>query len=277
MNEIIHKDAKDLNIKREIDLTVTSPPYANAINYDKHVEEEDYSDRKEISIKNFIKNQKKIFKKVKRNTSEGGFCCIIIGMSKKKDSTSKVALPHRFATMMEDIGWNLHESIVWHKVTSGSTRFGVTVQHPYPGYYYPNQMHEEIQVWKKGSKNRLDKKEEDEININDFVKKEISNNLWNIAPEPPQKYNKKHPCPFPEEIPYRLIKLYSNTGDLVFDPMAGIGTTLKVAKHLNRDSLGCDISKEYVESAKERIKNEKFERRPQIMQEFNKKESEKEI
>jgi site-specific DNA-methyltransferase (adenine-specific) len=270
MNEIYNKNAKRIPdlVQSDIDITITSPPYANSINYEKHQEGGDYKDRDEMNLSEFISNQEEIFKKIFDNTKDGGFCCIIIGMAKRED-TSKVALPHRFAVMMEDIGWKLHESIVWHKVTGGVRRFGVTIQHPYPGYYYPNQMYEEIQVWRKGDISR-EKIEEDKIELNEFVKKEIANNVWNIPPEPPGKYTDIHPCPFPEEIPYRLIKLYSNTGDTVCDPMAGIGTTLKVAKHLNRDYIGTEISEDYVSAARERIDNEEYDRREQLIADYNK-------
>lgn len=268
MNRIIQKDSREAEIERGIDLTITSPPYGDSIDYEKHRSGEIYTDVNSDKRGDYIKEQSQIFKNILENTVEGGLCCVVIGMSKKEDSTNKVPLPHKFATMMDDIGWNLHESIVWYKVGGSSTRFGCTIQHPYPGYYYPNQMHEEIQVWVKGDVIN-EKVEEDKLNIDTFAQKEISNNVWHIPPVPPQKYD-EHPCPFPEEIPYRLIKLYSNSGDFVYDPMTGLGTTPKVAKALGRDYLGHDISEEYVRAARKRLKNEEFNRRPQIVMDFNK-------
>jgi site-specific DNA-methyltransferase (adenine-specific) len=84
--------------------------------------------------------------------------------------------------------------------------------------------------------------------------KEIANSVWHIAPVPPGYIN--HPCPFPEEIPYRLMKLYSYEDDIVLDPFNGSGQTTKVAHHFGRRYLGMDVVKEYVELAKMRIASE---------------------
>jgi len=64
----------------------------------------------------------------------------------------------------------------------------------------------------------------------------------------------QHPAMFPEELARRVIKLFSFENDVVLDPFNGVGTTTKVAKELNRRYLGIDISKEYTEKAKERLK-----------------------
>jgi site-specific DNA-methyltransferase (adenine-specific) len=71
-----------------------------------------------------------------------------------------------------------------------------------------------------------------------------------------------HPAPFPEEIPYRLISLYSYPGDLVLDPFAGSGQVLKVAKALGRDYVGYEIFPQYQELAERRL-DEPLNIRPQ--------------
>ena len=65
-----------------------------------------------------------------------------------------------------------------------------------------------------------------------------------------------HPCPFPEEIPYRLMKLLSSENDLVLDPFNGSGQTTKVAHHFARYYIGVDLVKKYVDLAKTRIERE---------------------
>jgi site-specific DNA-methyltransferase (adenine-specific) len=84
---------------------------------------------------------------------------------------------------------------------------------------------------------------------------------------PPKQYD--HPCPFPEEIPFRLIRLYSFRGDKVLDPFAGIGTTLKVAKHLGRDYYGYEIVKKYHDAALERL-DTPLKLRDQLISRFEK-------
>lgn len=73
--------------------------------------------------------------------------------------------------------------------------------------------------------------------------------IWKITPE----RNIDHPAPFPEEIPKRCIEAFSNQGDIVYDPFAGSGTTLVVAKKMNRRYIGSEISTEYCKKIDERI------------------------
>lgn len=273
MNELFNDKAQNLGDylgDKKVDLTVTSPPYANAINYEKHREGGDWTEREELDLDEYLEQQQEIFQELYENTREGGYCAVVIGVT-KLEGVLKVPLPHHFAIMMEDVGWRMQETITWNKVTGG-IRFANTVTNPYPEYYYPNQMKEEIQIWRKGERSR-EKREDSRIEIDDIVKKEVANNVWHIAPEPPDKYP-EHPCPFPEEIPYRLVKLYTNKNDIVCDPMAGIGTTLKVAKHLDRRFIGTELNEEYAKVAKDRIENEKFERRDQLVPDFPLREPE---
>lgn len=64
-----------------------------------------------------------------------------------------------------------------------------------------------------------------------------------------------HPAPFPEELPYRLIQLYSFKGDVVLDPFCGSGTTCLAAIKTERNYIGYDIEKKYVKLAQDRISN----------------------
>jgi site-specific DNA-methyltransferase (adenine-specific) len=151
--------------------------------------------------------------------------------------------------------WNLHEEIIWHKVTGGTNRYGSFVINPYPKYYRANIMHEFILVLRKGDVNsgRSRRRETLPVRHEEWTK-EIANSVWHIAPVPPGFI--EHPCPFPEEIPYRLMKLYSYKGDAVLDPFNGSGQTTKVAFHFERHYIGIDIVKEYVNLAKSRIIDE---------------------
>lgn len=267
-NEILNQSAQTLpELTDEIQLTVTSPEYLNAINYESHQEnaEDDFRNRKPADLTSYLDTQEEIFSNVYEATQEGGYCAVVIAHTKTEDRTWN-PLPHHFAERIDtNTEWNFHERFIWNKVTGGVSRFGVTIQHQFPSYYYPNQMHEEIQIWRKGDIKQSKQADSEFDAQSEHVKKEIANNVWHIAPEPPNKYITQHPCPFPEEIPHRLIMLYSNKGDLVSDPMCGIGTTPKVAKHLDRRYIGTDISEEYVTTAKERVANEPYTRRDQLV------------
>ena len=99
-------------------------------------------------------------------------------------------------------------------------------------------------------------KSEDSLD-SDITAEEFQNwisSTWNIQPE--TRNLGGHPVPFPVELPYRAIKLYSYPGDIVLDPFSGVGTTCLSAKMLNRRYIGIDISKEYCEYSENRIASE---------------------
>ncbi len=253
-NSIIVSDSRDLSklSANKVALTVTSPPYHNAINYQEHQDADGwYRGTVTTSLEEWIEDMRKVFSEVYRVTKPGGFCCIVIG-NEIIENKNKLPLPASLLVELtkKEIGWNFFEEIIWNKVTGGKKRFRVTVQHPYPTYYYPNIMHEQILILRKLPFHNI-KDKKSKLIINDLMKKEIANSVWHIAPMPPS-YRKFHPAAFPEEIPYRLIQLYSNVGDLVLDPFVGSGQTTKMARFLNRKYVGVDKSPKYVKIAQKR-------------------------
>ncbi|HEU5489043.1 MAG TPA: site-specific DNA-methyltransferase [Candidatus Nitrosotalea sp.] len=256
----------------KIALTVTSPPYHNAINYQEHQDTEKwYRGTVETSLEDWLKEMKTIFSEVYRVTKPGGFCCIVIG-NEIIEGKSKLPLPALLLVELtkKEIGWNFFEEIIWNKVTGGKKRFRVTVQHPYPTYYYPNIMHEQIIILRKMPfHNFKDKKSK--LVLDNLMKKEVANSVWHIAPMPPS-YRKFHPAAFPEEIPYRLIQLYSNVGDLVLDPFVGSGQTTKMARFLNRKYFGIDKSAKYVKIAQKRTLEPPSLRKMQLVPNWKKPE-----
>lgn len=257
-----------------VDLVVTSPPYWNSIDYAQHTTDPTqwYRTRQGGPYEEYRDWLRRCFREVARVLKPGGHCSVVIGTVLYKGEY--YPLPYHFVGLMEDLGLALAQDIIWHKVTGGVKRAGVTIQNPYPGYYYPNLMTEFILVFRKPgpplSQNRPEtERERDRIPIDDLFKHELANNIWHIAPVPPNTLD--HPCPFPEEIPYRLIRLYTYQGDLVLDPFAGSGTTLKVARHLGRRAVGYEVAETYVRRASARLREPlnlrrllipRYERRP---------------
>jgi DNA modification methylase len=254
---------------QSVSLTVTSPPYHNAIDYSKHVSGQGkwYRGNAGLGLDAYLSEMSTIFAEVYRVTCEGGFCTIVIGNELVKGKM--IPLPHILTNILccGDQSWIFHEEIIWNKVTGGLDRFGVTIQSPFPTYYRANVMHEQILVLRKGPLQHK-KDPPSKITINEIMKKDISNSVWNVAPVPPRYIN--HPCPFPEEIPMRLIKLYSNKHDLVLDPFMGSGQTGKAAKFLDRNFVGMDIHRKYCNLSKERISSEKFHIRAQLIPKWQK-------
>ena len=243
---------------RVVDLTITSPPYWNAINYDVHSvnSEENYRPRQTIPYDEYLSFLDGAFREVLRVHKEGSVCAVVIGTVLMNGEHTP--LPFHFVSMMERMGWAFHQDIIWSKCTGGVKRFGSSIQHPFPGYFYPNIMTEYILLFRKPGMRRIqdgrskDEKERHRIAIDSVTTKEVANNIWHIAPVPPNQLD--HPCPFPEEIPYRLIRWFSYEGDLVLDPFCGIGTTLKVAANLNRRWVGYEIIPKYADMAMRRTR-----------------------
>lgn len=242
-----------------IQLTITSPPYGNAIDYDLHVSKKNleyYRGITKVSLDDYLNNLVSVFnEQVYRVTKEGGYCCIVI--ANEVVNGTLIPLPHLLLSKLvsPDGKWNLHEEIIWHKVTGGTNRYGSFIINPYPKYYRANIMHEFILVLRKGDvKSGRTQRRDILPATHEEWTKEIANSVWHLAPVPPGFIN--HPCPFPEEIPYRLMKLYSYNGDIVLDPFNGSGQTTKVAYKLDRHFLGIDIRQEYVDLALNRLSNE---------------------
>lgn len=241
-----------------VQLTITSPPYRNAIDYDMHASGGGgyYRGKLKLTTAEYLDDMTEIFgDKVYRVTKDGGYCCIVI--ANEVVNGTILPLPHMLLSrLVEPFGkWQLHEEIIWHKVTGGTNRYGSFVINPYPKYYRANIMHEFILILRKGdvSSGRTRRKDALPATHEEWTK-EIANSVWHIAPVPPGYI--EHPCPFPEEIPYRLMKLYSYEGDTVLDPFNGSGQTTKVAHHFGRRYLGMDVVAEYVQLAKMRIARE---------------------
>jgi site-specific DNA-methyltransferase (adenine-specific) len=260
-----------------VSLTVTSPPYWNAIDYDIHAENEDLNYRTRSYSSNFSDYETyldwldEVFKEVQRVTKPGGLCSIVIGTILLDGQHYPV--PFDLSFRLTQSGWLFHQDIIWHKCTAGVKRAGVTIQKPFPGYYYPNIMSEYILVFRKpGPKIYRDRtpaeKAAAEFMIDTLFTLETANNIWHIAPVPPGTID--HPAPFPEEIPYRLITLYSYPGDLILDPFSGSGQTLKVAQALKRNYLGYETLSKYIDLANRRINQPLSLRQKQLTAVFEK-------
>ena len=186
-------------------LTVTSPPYWNAIDYDVHAGGSDGWYTAPASTPDgfgdysgYLDLMRRIFSEVLRVTKPGGFCAVVIGTVLIKGRHMPV--PFDLLSRLCSAGWQFHQDIIWHKTTAGVRRAGVAIQKPYPGYYYPNIMTEYIMVFRKPGEpiyRQADgAKEESRFPIDDLFKLDVANNIWHIAPVPP--HHLEHPCPFPK-------------------------------------------------------------------------------
>jgi len=163
-------------------------------------------------------------------------------------------------------GFRYRDRIVWVKPKGYiriSRRSGVLLQHPYPMYFYPDNLQESIILFQKGKFDfkgikKLDPKirESSRIDLNEFSKNGWYLTVWDLSQKPiPDIWNITNVLPlrgrleegvaaFPEEIPRRLIRLFTYVGETVLDPFLGSGTTMKVAKELGRNTWGYEIDRE---------------------------------
>ena len=228
---------------QSIQLTVTSPPYYNAP-FDYAGMFSDYEE--------FLGLIQDVSRDLYRVSAPGRIACFVTDdMLVKSEKYPVVA---DITRLMLQAGFRYRDRIVWVKPKGYvriSRRSGVVVQHPYPMYYYPDNIQESILIFQKG---RFDYSyvrelplkilEKSRVPLDDYNGDEWHLSVWNITnvlPLGPRL--EKGIAAFPEEIPKRLIKLFSFHGETVLDPFLGSGTTMKVAQELGRNSWGYEIDR----------------------------------
>ena len=239
-----------------IGLTVTSPPYWDAVDYHIHARRGDqawYRTRRYAglgaTVDEYLARLTAILNEVQRATRPGGFCAVVLGTLLKE--RRHLPLPMLLTARMLDAGgWEFWQDFVWAKVTGGVRRAGNYIQKPVPGYFYPNIMSEYILVFRKPGpvwRGRFPSLPPE----GPLFTRDIANNIWHIAPVPPHTID--HPCPYPEELARRLILLYSERGDTVLDPFMGSGQTGVAALRADRVAVGYDVEPAYIALARTRM------------------------
>ena len=155
------------------------------------------------------------------------------------------------AYLLNELKMKWKTEIIWDKnnYNASKSSFGSYLS---PSAPYLKSTFEYINVYSKKNLKKKGDKENIDITKDEFF--EFIKMKWNIAPENKmKKFN--HPAMFPEQLVYRLLKLFTYKKDIILDPFNGVGTTTLVANKLNRRYIGIDISKEYCKTAKKRIKD----------------------
>ncbi|MBA7626021.1 hypothetical protein ES703_33455 [subsurface metagenome] len=252
-NKIILGDCQNMKELKDnsIHLVVTSPPYFNA--------PFDYPDLFE-SYEKFLELMHNVAKELKRVLDKGRIASLVVDDTLIKGEKYPVVADITKIFIEEDFKYR--EKIVWVKPEGYiriSRRSGVLIQHPYPMYYYPDNLQESILIFQNGDFNYkkipMKIKEESKIDINTFQNNKWYLSVWNITNVLPTNNRlEKGIAAFPGEIPYRLIKLFSYKGETILDPFMGSGTTLKVALDLDRKCVGYEIDIELLDIVKKKLK-----------------------
>ncbi|WP_374128796.1 site-specific DNA-methyltransferase [Candidatus Endomicrobiellum agilis] len=222
-----------------VHLTITSPPYNVSKEYDK-----------DLSLTEYLNLLKETFSETYRVLVNGGRACINIANLGRKPY---IPLSDYVSQIMNGIGFNMRGEIIWNKKSSASpsTAWGSWKSAANP---ILRDIHEYILIFSKGNYKRERAKEELSIKQNTITKEEFmmwTKSIWTMNAESAKRVG--HPAPFPIELPYRLIKLYSFTNDVVLDPFMGSGTTALASIRTNRNFAGYDINQEYINLANKRI------------------------
>ncbi len=234
-----------------IDLVVTSPPYW-------HIK--DYGVEGQIgygqTLHEYLKDLYRVWKECYRVLKPGRRLCINIGDQFARSIIygryKIIPLHAEFIAQCEDIGFDYMGSIIWQKKTTMNTTGGANVMGSYP--YPPNGMieidYEFILVFKKPGKTpkiSRDVKEKSKLTKEEW--KEYFYGHWYFG----GARQIEHEAMFPEELPKRLIKMYTFVGDTVLDPFLGSGTTVKVALNLCRNAIGYEINEKFLDIIRDKL------------------------
>jgi len=217
-----------------VHLMITSPPYNVSKEYDA-----------DLSLKEYLQLLENSFKETYRVLVNGGRACINIANLGRKPY---IPLSDYISNMMLKLGFNMRGEIIWNKASSASpsTAWGSWQSAANP---ILRDIHEYILVFSKGDYKREKGKKENSISKEQFM--EWTKSIWTMNAESAKRIG--HPAPFPEELPNRLIQLYSFKGDIILDPFMGSGTTAVCALKAERCFVGFEINQDYINLAEKRI------------------------
>lgn len=252
-HKIIRGDSRQMNelSNNSVDLVITSPPYWQLKDYGTD-DQIGYND----SYENYINNLNLVWQECYRVLQNGCRLCINIGdqfaRSVYYGRYKIIPIRTEIIKFCETIGFDYMGAIIWQKSTTMNTSGGATIMgsFPYPRNGIIKLDYEFILLFKKnGTPEKIDK------NLKELSK--MTKEEWNTYFQGHWNFNgvrqNGHIAMFPEELPKRLIKMFSFVEDTVLDPFVGSGTTSLAAKNLGRNSVGYEINTKFIEMIKQKL------------------------
>lgn len=217
-----------------VQLMITSPPYNASKVYDE-----------DLTLEEYLSLLRRVFRECLRVLVPGGRACVNIANLGRKPY---IPLHAHLINEMLDLGYFMRGEIIWDKASSAgaSTAWGSWLSASNPVL---RDVHEYILVFSKDTFARDGSGRESTISRSDFL--ELTKSVWSFPSVSAKQIG--HPAPFPEELPRRLIELYSFEGEVVLDPFCGSGTTCIAAKRTGRRYIGYELSAEYANLAERRL------------------------
>lgn len=234
-----------------VHLVITSPPYWQL---------KDYGSPKQIGFNDtyeeYINNLNLVWNECFRVLHKGCRLCINIGdqfaRSVYYGRYKVIPIRTEIIKFCETAGFDYMGAIVWQKVTTCHTTGGATVMgsYPYPRSGILKLDYEFILVFRKyGNQPRVNKEIKEKSRLTQEEWNQYFSGHWNF----PGEKQDKHLAMFPEELPRRLVKMFSFVGDTVLDPFLGSGTTSLAAGNLMRNSIGYEINERFLPIIKRRL------------------------
>jgi len=252
-HKIVRGDSRCMTELRDksIQLVITSPPYWQLKDYG--IDEQiGFND----SYENYINNLNLDWKECYRVLDNGCRLCVNIGdqfaRSVYYGRYKVIPIRTEIIKFCESIGFDYMGAIIWQKKTTTNTTGGASIMgsFPFPRNGILSIDYEFILLFKKlGTSTRPDKTSKEQSRMTKEEWKEYFSGHWNFG----GVRQDGHIAMFPEELPKRLIKMFSFVGDTILDPFLGSGTTSLAAKNLNRNSVGYEINHEFIPYIKQKL------------------------
>ena len=266
-HKIIYADARKMpKVKPEsVDLIVTSPPYPMISMWDTMFSQMDpkietclKKEDGNAAYKLMHAQLNKIWRKSSKALKKGGLACINIGDALRKIDDNFQLYPNHIKVIehCEALGFTTLPYILWKKPTKRANAFLGS------GFIPPNayvtQDCEFILLFRKGQPRPFPPKDLIRYASHYTISERNAwfTQIWQLpGARQRNRHISRRVAAFPEEIAYRLIRMFSVIGDTIVDPFVGTGTTMKVAKDIHRNSVGYEIDKRLVPVIEQRIGN----------------------
>jgi site-specific DNA-methyltransferase (adenine-specific) len=252
---IHHGDARHLDWipSESIHLVVTSPPYWTLKRY----RENELQLGHVTDYEQFHDELDKVWTHCFRALVPGGRLVCVVGdvcLSRRKHGRHVVMPLHAdIVVRARRIGFDNLTPIIWYKIANanyevenGSSFLGKPYE---PNAIIKNDVEFILMLRKPGGYRQPTMEQRDSSRLSKEEYQEWFQQIWDV----PGESTREHPAPFPEKVAYRLVRMFSFTGDTVLDPFMGTGTTLLAAARSDRNAIGVELEAEYIRIAQRKL------------------------